>query len=287
MVLATAVVDRAEGDRQSCPAMTADPPAPPENSEFWLDYLTNGSPSERRSRRLFKRIPHDPRCKICLAPFGGFGAPLMRMIGKRPSPQSPQMCGSCYSFLAEHHGGAEIEVSLLFADVRGSTALAEKMTAGQFRDLMNRFYSTATKVVFDHDGGVDKFVGDELVANFYPLLTGERHAERAVEAAVALLKATGHEDADGPWIPVGAGVHTGPVWLGSVGEGARTELTVLGDNVNIAARLATEARAGEVLVTSEAAAAANLKAGLERRRLELKGKQELIEVVSLSVGPAR
>jgi adenylate cyclase len=266
--------------------MTASPPPDNENSQFWRDYLTNGSPSERRSRRLFKRIPRDPRCKICLAPFAGPGAPLMRMIGKRPSQQSPQICGSCFTFLAEHHGGAEIEVSLLFADVRGSTTLAERMTSAQFRDLMSRFYSTATKVVFDHDGGVDKFVGDELVAMFYPVLTGERHAARAVEAATALLKATGHEDADGPWVPIGAGVHTGPAWVGSVGEGARTELTVLGDNVNIAARLATAAQAGEVLVTTEAATAAGLDGTLERQRLELKGKQELTEVVSLRVGPA-
>ncbi|MEX0626584.1 MAG: hypothetical protein WD402_08565 [Chloroflexota bacterium] len=74
--------------------------------------------------------------------------------------------------------------------------------------------------------------------------------------------------------------------FGSVGEGPRTELTVLGDNVNITARLATAARAGEVLVTTEAAAAAGLETGLEQKRLELKGKQELTEVVSLHVGPA-
>lgn len=209
----------------------------------------------------------------------------MRMIGKRPSQQSPKICTSCFKFISTHHGGAEIEVSLLFADVRGSTTLAERMSSAEFRDLMSRFYSTATKVVFDHDGGVDKFVGDELVAMFYPLLTGERHAARAVEAATALLKATGHEDPDGPWLPIGAGVQTGPAWVGSVGEGPHTELTVLGDNVNIAARLATAAQGGEVLVTTEAATAAGLDARLERRQLELKGKQELTEVVSLRVGP--
>jgi adenylate cyclase len=140
--------------------------------------------------------------------------------------------------------------------------------------------------VFDHDGGVDKFVGDELVAMFYPLLSGERHAARAVEAAVALLRATGHEDANGPWVPIGAGVHSGLAWVGSVGEGPRTELTVLGDNVNIAARLASTAGAGEVLVTTEAATAAGLDPELERRRLELKGKQEPTEVVTLRVGPS-
>jgi adenylate cyclase len=258
-----------------------------ENEEFWRDYLTSGSPAERRVRRVLKRIPSEPRCKLCAAPFSGVGAPLMRMIGKRPSQQSPLMCASCYDFVAEHHGGAEIDVSLLFADVRGSTTLAEGMPSAQFRDLMSRFYSTATKVVFDHDGSVDKFVGDELVAMFYPLLTGERHAARAVEAAKALLRATGHEDAGGPWVPIGAGVHTGPAWVGAVGEGARTELTVLGDTVNVAARLAAAALRGEVLVTSDAAAAAGLDPQLDRRKLELKGKQEPTEVVSLTVaGPA-
>jgi len=264
--------------------MSSDLPPTGKNDEFWHEYLTRGAPKERRVRRIYKRIPSEPRCQICAAPFAGLGAPLMRMIGKRPSRQTPKMCDACYGFLATHHGGAEIEVSLLFADVRGSTTLAEGMTPAQFRDLMSRFYSTATKVVFDHDGSVDKFVGDELVAMFYPLLTGERHAERAVEAATALLKATGHEGAGGPWVPVGAGVHTGLAWVGSVGEGPRTELTVLGDNVNIAARLATAAQAGEVLVTTEAATAAGLDATLERRRLELKGRQELTEVVSLHVG---
>jgi adenylate cyclase len=260
---------------------------PYETEEFWRDYLTKGSPAERRARWLFSHIPQEPRCKMCAAPFAGVGAPLMRALGRRQSVQSPQMCRPCYDFLAEHHGGAEIKVSLLFADVRGSTTLAESMPSAQFRDLMSRFYSVATKVVFDHDGSVDKFVGDELVAMFYPLLTGERHAERAVAAALALLRATGHEEAGGPWVPIGAGVQTGPAWVGAVGDGHRTELTALGDNVNITARLAAAAQAGEVLVTGEAAAAAGLDPGMERRELDLKGKQEPIGVVSLRVGPPR
>jgi adenylate cyclase len=264
-------------------AMTSSPPPDRESDAFWREYLTRGSPSERRQRRILKRLPTGPRCSICAAPFAGFGAPLMRIIGKRPSQQSPKLCGQCYAFLADHHGGAEIEVSLLFADVRGSTALAERMQPGQFRDLMSRFYSVASEVVFDHDGAVDKFVGDELVAMFYPLLTGERHAARAVEAAVALLRATGHQDVGGPWIPIGAGVNTGLAWVGSVGEGQHTELTALGDTVNVAARLASTAAGGEVLVTSESATAAGLDAGLERRQLELKGRQGLTEVVALHV----
>jgi adenylate cyclase len=206
----------------------------------------------------------------------------MRVIGKQPANRNPRMCNSCFDFIVRHHGGAEVECSFLFADVRGSTAMAERMSASEFRGLLDRFYSTATTVVFDHDGSVDKFVGDELMAMFFPLLTGDRHVGRTVDAARALLVATGHADPAGPWIPLGAGVHTGLAWVGAVGEGARVELTALGDTVNTAARLASVARAGEILVTAAAAEVAGLDPGLERRSLDLKGKQLSTEVVVLS-----
>jgi len=260
--------------------------APEKNEEFWRDFLTRGDGMERRVRGVFKRIPHGPRCKLCAAPFAGIGAPVMRMFGKRPSDKDPMTCNSCFEFIVTHHGGAEVECSFLFADIRGSTTLAEGMSPADFHQLLDRFYSTASTVVFEHDGGVDKFVGDALVAMFFPLLTGGRHAARAVEAALALLRATGHEEPDGPWAPLGAGVHTGPAWVGAVGEGSHTVLTAFGDTVNTTARLASAAAAGEVLVTTDAASAANLDQHLERRRLELKGKQLITEVVSLTVGQA-
>jgi len=266
--------------------MTSTLPPSSDNEAFWRDVLTRGPSFERRQRRIFKRIPRDPRCKICAAPFAGIGASIMQMIGKRPSDQSPKLCTTCYTFLARHHGGAEIECSLLFADIRGSTTLAEQMPAAQFRNLLDRFYSTATKVVFAHDGGVDKFVGDELVAMFFPLLTGERHAARAVEAAVALLRATGHGQSAGPWVPIGAGVHSGMAWVGAVGTGPQTDLTAVGDTVNTTARLASVAREGEVLVSAEAAAAAGLDPDLPRRPLELKGKELITEAVTLTVTSA-
>ena len=206
------------------------------------------------------------------------------MIGKRASDTNPNVCNSCFTFIAAHHGGAEIEVSMLFADIRGSTTLAEGMSSSEFHGLLDRFYATAAQVVFDHDGGVDKFVGDEMVAMFLPLMTGERHAAQAVEAALALLRATGHEDPDGPWAPIGAGVHTGLAWVGAIGQGSSTELTAIGDNVNIAARLASTAKRGEVLVSVASASAAGLDAALPHQSLELKGKQLVTEVVSLTVG---
>jgi class 3 adenylate cyclase len=133
---------------------------------------------------------------------------------------------------------------------------------------------------------VDKFVGDELVSMFFPLLTGGRHPARAIDAARALLTVAGHADRDGPWVPLGAGVHTGMAWVGAVGTTTHTELTAVGNAVNTAARLAAAAAAGEILVTADAATAAGLDSSLERRPLELKGKQESTDVVTLTVSPA-
>lgn len=187
--------------------------------------------------------------------------------------------------MEKHHGGAEIECTLLFADVRGSTALAEQIPAGEFRELMERYYDTAAKTVFDNDGIVDKFVGDELVAMFFPLLSGDDHAKSGLAAARTLLEATGHADPDGPWVPVGVGLHTGNAWVGAVGEGVHTTITALGDAVNTTARLASAAGAGEILLTTMAAQAAELEDDLERRALELKGKQEVVDVVMVTVSP--
>jgi class 3 adenylate cyclase len=118
------------------------------------------------------------------------------------------------------------------------------------------------------------------------MLSGEHHPEQALESARALLRATGHADRGGPWAPIGAGVHTGRMWFGAVGVGGHTEVTVLGDTVNTTARLAAAATAGEILVSADAATAAGLDPSLERRSLELKGKAEAIEVVTVRVLPA-
>jgi adenylate cyclase len=259
------------------------PTTDPEREKFWYDYLTRGDSMERRVRRLFRALPHGPRCQLCAAPFAGSAAPVMRMLGKRPADKNPRVCQSCFSFIAKHHGGAEIEATFLFADIRGSTSLAEGMSSSDFHALLDRFYSVASNVVLEHDGGVDKFVGDEVVAMFFPLMSGPDHVGRAVGAATALLRATGHGDPAGPWVPVGAGVHTGLAWVGAVGDEAHTEITALGDTVNTTARLASAAAAGEVLLTIQAAEAAGLDPSRERRTLDLKGKGAPTEVTSIHV----
>lgn len=184
-------------------------------------------------------------------------------------------------FCHKYPGGAEVELSMLFVDARGSTGLAEQMSAAEFSRLMNRFYKVATEVLIKTDAFIDKFVGDEVIGLYLPIFTGANHARAAVQAAQELLQVTGHGDKQGPWLPIGVGVHTGPAFVGTVkgAEDTINDITALGDNVNITARLASKAGAGEALISEVAYAAAGLNLGnLEQRQLELKGKSKPVSV---------
>ncbi len=197
----------------------------------------------------------------------------MHLMGRDQSRYNPRYCEQCDRF--EHPGGAEIVLTMLFADVRGSTTLAEQMSALEFSRLMSRFYAVATDVLVKTDALVDRLIGDEVVGLFIPGIAGLDHPRRAIEAAQGLLHATGHNSPTGPWLPVGVGVHTGPAFVGVMGgtEGTLTDFTALGDNVNITARLASRAGSGEILISDAAYSAAGLNfENLERRQLELKGK---------------
>jgi adenylate cyclase len=257
-------------------AHVPEPLADPARTERWRQILAGEDPGIHRLRAVFRTIPSAPRCKQCNSPFGGIGGPIMRMIGKQPWEKNPHFCAQCYTLLQREFGGAEIELSMLFADVRGSTSLAERVGTRSFTELLNRFYREAARIVIDLDGLVDKFVGDEIVALFAPGWAGPRHARRAIEAADAILTATGHGKPDGPWLPLGAGVHTGVAYVGTVGAaGVVTDFTALGDPVNATARLASAAAPGTILVSAEAAAAAHLASdGLPASRLELRGRSE-------------
>jgi adenylate cyclase len=186
----------------------------------------------------------------------------------------------------EHPGGAVIEVTLLFADVRGSTTLAEQLDAHKFSQLINRFYNVATDALVKTNALVDRLIGDEAIGLYIPGFAGPRHARRAIVGARNLLRLTGYGDSKGAWLPVGVGIHTGPAWVGVVGgvDGSPTDFTALGDSVNVAARLASNAKAGEVLISDAAYTASGLNLGeLEQRQLELKGKSEPTSVRVLRV----
>jgi adenylate cyclase len=201
----------------------------------------------------------------------------MRAIRYGPSPLNRRLCKWCTRAVHKHPGGAEVEISVLFADVRGSTALAERMLPEEYSRLISRFYGAAAKVIDDRDGIVDKFVGDSAVALFIPGFAGRDHAADAIAAARDLLQQTS-ENGSEPWILLGAGVHTGMSFVGAVGEGDARDFTALGDTVNAAARLSDCAAAGEILLSAEAASAAGFEtAGLEQRTLELRGRNQTID----------
>ena len=246
----------------------------PVSTEEWRQILMGEMRGLRTFQSLWKKIPSEPRCKLCYAPFGKPGNFLIRVFGGKPSPLNRRLCTWCIKSAHKHPGGAEVEISAMFADVRGSTGLAEQLPPGEFGQLLTRFWGAAARVVDRWDGIVDKFVGDAAVALFIPGFAGAGHAAAAIGAARDLLERTG-DGAGEPWIPIGVGVHTGPTFVGSVGEGDAVDFTALGDTVNAASRLSALAGAGEVLISAEAAEAGGLEtSGLERRTLELRGREQ-------------
>ena len=237
-------------------------------------------------RRRMRLLPSDPRCKLCAAPFGGAGGAILRHLGYARFPANPSLCGKCIvEFQEIGVGGAEIPVTLLFADVRGSTGLAEGMRPAEFRAYLDRLYHIGSDVILRHDGIVDKIVGDEIIGLFFQGVSGRDHAAAGIGAATELLERVGRPDATsrGP-IPLGVGIHTGEAFVGTTGPaGAVHDFTALGDAVNLAARLASTAAGGELLVTQPAATAAGWDGDgrAEARRLEVRGRLGSIDVLAV------
>ena len=252
----------------------------------WRLLLEEGKTTKARQRlaKMYALLPTSSRCRICNVPFAGLSGQLMRALGKGPSNINPHLCNACDTFMRWNPGGMEIRLSMLFADIRGSTSLAEHMNPTEFRHLIDRFYATAIDVLSETDAIIDKLAGDQVSGYYVPGLAGSGHARVAVQAAEKLLRATGHGDPGGPWIPVGIGVHTGEAFFGAVGaQGGIVDVTALGDAVNIAARLASQAGEGEILMSQETHLEAGLSLGdLARRELELKGRKQPVSVFSIS-----
>lgn len=252
-------------------------------------FMTGESRGFASQRRFFRHIPSEPRCKLCAAPFGGLGGLVLKPAGFGRFAGNPAMCAKCIVALRKQGlKGVEIPVTLLFADVRGSTALGERMSPTEFHDFLDHFYQLATESIEQHDGLVDKIVGDEVIGLFFGGISGPEHARAGVEAALQLAARAVAPDAtpSGP-VPVGTAVHTGEAYVGGTGPaGSVEDFTALGDVVNSTARLASAAAAGEVLVGLAAARAAGIETdAAERRTEQIRGRSEGIEVVVLH--PAR
>jgi adenylate cyclase len=253
--------------------------------EFWRSWTMEGPPkSKRRQKRFFKLLPSEKRCKFCLAPFDGYGATLVKtLLQVYPSRFNPHYCNICDDFANKYQGGAEVPVTMLFVDVRGSTTLAEKIGQKEFSNLINHFFILSTKVLTDAGAMIEKLAGDEVTAIFTQGIAGEDYPRKAIEAAVELLRVTGYDDQDEVWIPVGVGIHSGEAFVGSVGRpGGVMEVAALGDVPNTASRLTSLAAAGEILVSEDTILAAQMSTqGLEKRSLALKGRSGKINAFVL------
>ena len=257
--------------------------------EWWHALLTGNNLKVplRESRHVFSLLPGHDRCKFCNSPFDGAWAPLMRLIGRGPSRLTSQFCQQCQVMATNYFGGAEIELTLLFADVRGSTQLGEQMKPTEFSRLIGRFFSVSSHVLLDTHAWVDRLVGDQVIGMYIPYFVGLHHERVAINAAKDLLHATGHDEHGGPWIEVGVGIHSGTAFVGTVGsrDGA-TDITVLGDVPNVAARLSSAAGPGEILISEDAFRKAEFPLALEKRLLDLKGKSQPMPVYVLNQSAA-
>jgi adenylate cyclase len=253
---------------------------------LWRAYLTGDDSlldnKVKTMRRIFKTLPHDPRCKVCNAPFAGIGGMLVSPFGwgSGRSSFNQNMCDRCEKLVKKYQVGIELPLTMLFADVRNSTALAEAIGPTAFHQLINRYYRTCTGVLSETNALINRLIGDALIALYVPGLAGPEHPKVAVDAARQLLEATGHTEPNGPWIGVGIGIHTATVYVGAVGSSERvSDITVLGDAANITARLSSQAADGEILVSGEACKAGHLDLqDCELCTLKLKGRNETVDV---------
>jgi adenylate cyclase len=254
---------------------------PSSTTAIWRRVLDGTDPYLPRLRKGWSRIPASPRCKLCAAPFHGPGRLLTRVLRHGPSAANPLLCNFCFGKIRGSAGGAELGISVLFADIRGSTGIAERTSAADFRRLVQTFYRRAARAVDDNGGIIDKFLGDGIMVLFIPVISGEMHARRAIEAGQALLGAVADPELVAGGVRVGVGVHTGEAFVGMVGSDERIDFTALGDTVNVAARLGSDAGAGELLVSDDAWRAAGRTDSADRRELIVKGRTEPLGVVVL------
>lgn len=243
----------------------------------------------RIARAFYEKLPTDPRCKFCHAPFWRRGrghleeglrqATLEFLDG--PVQPIRILCAHLYSWHQDRYELGVRRHPRLHKPGRGHWHRA----VHQDRD---RFYQAATSVLVKRHALIEKPAGDQVSAAFVPGFVGQDHAAQAIESGGALLKATGHADEEGPWVPVGVGVHTGQAYIGTVGSEQMTDVVILGDAPNVAARLASVAAAGEVVVSADALEASKEDwSGLETRSFELKGKAAGVQAGIIRIGPSQ
>jgi class 3 adenylate cyclase len=169
-----------------------------------------------------------------------------------PGASTPPSQGPSYTHAAPVLAGERRQVTVLFADISGFTALAETMDPEDVRQVMNACFAQLVPVVETYGGMIDKFIGDEIMALFGAPIAYDNDAERAVRAALAMQEVlAAFNTAQGTTLGLHCGLNTGLVIAGGIGTPARQDYSVMGDAVNLAARLEDASERGQIFVGPE------------------------------------
>ena len=229
-------------------------------------------------RRFYRHLPTNPRCRVCLVPFGGFG----RVLRIAPSRKNPNFCSACVDSSPE--GGHDMEVGVLFADIRGFTAWSSSQPASVVAERVTQFYDLASRVLVRDDALIE-FVGDQVMAVYipsFPSLRG-RIPQIMLAAAQRLVREVQLDQGADP-LRIGVGMNFGVASIGNVRKGGQKDFTAVGDVVNTAARLQGAAGPGEIVIAAPVFEQLNPQPqGTAHRLLELKGKAEKVPVQVLQL----
>ena len=213
---------------------------------------------------------------------------LFKPFGIKKSQMHPNLCTICESMFTKvkKHKQIPIPITILFADLRGYTDLSQRVETPEINQLLHFFYDQCSSAVWDKEGIINKFIGDAALAIFNFPLVRKDHALNAVNAAIQLQRncydiknkiGLGNQQNLG----IGIGIHTGECFMGEVGTSYK-DFTAIGPVVNLASRLQSAARAGEILITTDVySAVQNEFPNLEKHVLNVKGIANPVEAYAV------
>ena len=187
-------------------------------------------------------------------------------------------------------GGSKKNATVFFADIRGYTAFSETQEPENIIDILNEYFREAVELVIEHGGYIDKFIGDCIMAAWgVPLSNEQEDAIKAVRCAVAIQQLVASKQRKffkgaAESLKIGIGMHTGPLVAGNLGSSRRMDYSMIGDTVNLAARLEGVAGPDEIIITDKTKAMLDGSFFLERRTpVKVKGKKEAIEIYNVVI----
>jgi len=185
-------------------------------------------------------------------------------------------------------GGVNQKVTVLFADIRGFTPMSEGMEPARVVEILNEYFTRVTEVIFDSGGMLDKYIGDAVMAVFGAPISKGNDAANAVHAAIQIQRLLIELNRDAaarqwPELRVGIGINSGIVTAGNIGSPRRLDYTVIGDTVNTASRLMSNAAGGQILISHATAEDSGKEFDLRTLPpLRLKGRTELVQVFDVA-----